>query len=312
MMAEALLLRRAGSDPIIVDAAISGLKGQEVPVLNNLLRVVDVPPTTEAVSMLAAAIAKNGDAAAVQRVIDAAVDISQPAWRQTALLHGLEVGLPVPGAGGARGGRGGGAGGGGLPGLSAPGGRVTMTAGRGVKLPAEPSALVALSTAAEPFATAARALLAKLDWNGKPAPAAPTVVPLTADEQKRFDEGKQVFANLCAACHNPDGQGKDKLGANLVTSKYVQANPQIAIRILTGGKEGPIGLMPPVTGALTDAQIAAALTYIRREWGHTASPVSEIDVRELRQSTSFHKGPWSDAELSSMLTAGRGRGGGHP
>ena len=31
--------------------------------------------------------------------------------------------------------------------------------------------------------------------------------------------------------------------------------------------------MPPLGSALTDEQIAAVLTYIRREWGQTASPV---------------------------------------
>ena len=36
----------------------------------------------------------------------------------------------------------GGGGGGGLPGLSTPGGRVTLSAGRGVTLTAEPSALI--------------------------------------------------------------------------------------------------------------------------------------------------------------------------
>jgi mono/diheme cytochrome c family protein len=95
-----------------------------------------------------------------------------------------------------------------------------------------------------------------------------------------------------------------------VTSKYVQANPQVLIRILAGGKEGPVGLMPPLAGTLSDAQIAAALTYIRREWGHTASPIGEVEVRELRQSTTTHKSPWTEAELSGMLAGGgRGRGG---
>ena len=130
--------------------------------------------------------------------------------------------------------------------------------------------------------------------------------PLSADEQKRFDAGKEVFTNLCAGCHQADGQGKEKVAPSLVTSKYVQANPQVLIRILVGGKEGPVGLMPPLAGALSDAQIAAALTYIRREWGHTAPPVAEIDVRELRQSTSFRKTPWTEAELSG--DAGRRTG----
>ena len=67
-------------------------------------------------------------------------------------------------------------------------------------------------------------------------------------------------------------RGKDKLGANLVDSPFVNAaDPSASIRILVGGKEGPIGLMPPLGPALSDEQIAAALTYIRRAWGHTAA-----------------------------------------
>ena len=64
--------------------------------------------------------------------------------------------------------------------------------------------------------------------------------------------------------------------------------------------------MPPVTGMLSDEQIAAALTYIRREWGHTASAVTASDVRETRQSQT-HKGPWTEAELSGLLAGGGGR-----
>ena len=51
---------------------------------------------------------------------------------------------------------------------------------------------------------------------------------------------------------------------------------------MLGGKEGPTGLMPPLGAALTDDQVAAALTYIRREWGHTASAVDPSTVKEVR------------------------------
>jgi mono/diheme cytochrome c family protein/glucose/arabinose dehydrogenase len=305
------LLARDGSDPIIVDAALSGLKGLEADVLNRVLQAAPAATPTEAVSMLTAAVAKSSDIAGVQHVIDLAADAAQPTWVRTALLRGLDAGLPTPGAGGGRGGRGGGGGGGGLPGLSTPGGRVTLSAGRGVTLQREPAALISLAAGSESIALAARAVVAKLEWAGKPAPAGPVVQPLSADEQKRFDTGKEIFTNLCAGCHQTDGQGKEKVAPSLVTSKYVQGNPQVLIRILVGGKEGPVGLMPPLAGALSDAQIAAALTYIRREWGHTAAPVAEVDVRELRQSTSFRKTPWTDSELSAMLAGGRGRGGGN-
>ena len=55
-------------------------------------------PPTEAVAMLAAAVAKSGDVAAVQKAIDIVTDASQPEWRRPALLQGLDAGLPAPGA----------------------------------------------------------------------------------------------------------------------------------------------------------------------------------------------------------------------
>jgi hypothetical protein len=59
---------------------------------------------------------------------------------------------------------------------------------------------------------------------------------------------------------------------------------------------------------LTDEQIASVLTYIRREWGHTASAVVVDDVLETRQLTANRKRPWTEEELSRML-GGRGGGG---
>ena len=53
---------------------------------------------TEAVAMLAAAVAKSGDVAAVQRAIDVIADASQPEWQRLALLQGLDAGLPALGA----------------------------------------------------------------------------------------------------------------------------------------------------------------------------------------------------------------------
>jgi len=324
----AALLLHDGADPILVDAVLTSLKDVDTKVLERLLQAKTPAPAagaasnpTEAIAMLSAQIAKAGNAAGVQRVIEIASDASRPAWLRVSLLQGLDATLPAPGAGaqnagrgGGRGGGGGGGGGGGrgLPGLSAPGARANVTAGRGVTLTSEPASLTALANGAGELATLAKSVAAKLNWTGKPAPPPPpAVAPLTADEQRRFEAGREVFKNICAGCHNDDGQGKEKLGANLVTSKYVQAAPAFAVRILTSGKEGPIGLMPPLYGALTDDQIAAVLTYIRREWGHTAAPVTPIEVRETRQSTS-HKGVWTEAELSEMLAAGGrgGRGGG--
>jgi mono/diheme cytochrome c family protein/glucose/arabinose dehydrogenase len=302
------LLTRDGADPIIVDAAVSSLKGSESDVLTRVMQARTAAPPTEAVAMLAAAVAKSGDVAAVQRAIDVIADAAQPEWQRKALLQGLDAGLPARGAGGGgRGGRGGG-GGGGLPGLSTPGGRVAVTPGRGVSLPGEPTGLTALADGNDAVALLAKNVSAKLDWPGRPAPVV-TAPPLTAEQQKRFDAGADIYKNICLGCHQEDGRGKDKLGANLVDSAFVNAaDPSASIRILVGGKEGPIGLMPPLGPSLSDEQIAAALTYVRRSWGHTAAAVDPLNVMEVRGLSKGRTKPWTDQELQAAGRGGRGGG----
>ena len=70
-----------------------------------------------------------------------------------------------------------------------------------------------------------------------------------------------------------------------------------------------MGMMPPVVKQLSDDQIAEVLTYIRRAWGNTGSPIAGAEVRETRQG-NVHVGVWTEEELTKLLqAAGRGRGG---
>jgi mono/diheme cytochrome c family protein len=58
--------------------------------------------------------------------------------------------------------------------------------------------------------------------------------------------------------------------------------------------------MPPLRGALDDASIAAALTYIRQSWGHNAPPVSAEAVTKTRAAVGNREEPWSDEELLTI------------
>ena len=280
------MLERYGRDPVVVDATISGLRGSEADVLARLLdgrrlrgsTPLSATPHADAVSMLAAAIARGGDAAAVQTVIARATAPAGVTWQQVALLKGLDAGLPDSG------GRGRGA--------------------RTVSLPAEPTALTQLASVGSDAGRLARNIVNRIEWPGKPTPVA-TVTPLTREEQRRFDAGSEIYRSICIACHQADGRGREKLAPALVGSRLVTApDPGNAARILLGGMEGPFGLMPPLAAALGDEQIAAVLTYIRREWGHTAPAVSAEDVTEIRGLTRTRTRPWTAAELP------QGRGGG--
>ena len=123
---------------------------------------------------------------------------------------------------------------------------------------------------------------------------------MTAEEQQRFTAGREVYQTLCAACHQPDGRGREHLAPALVGSELALGPADIAVRVVLNGKEGSTGLMPPLGTALTDDQIAAALTYIRREWGHGASPVDPSAVKEVRTLSNGRARPWTNEELELL------------
>jgi mono/diheme cytochrome c family protein len=110
-----------------------------------------------------------------------------------------------------------------------------------------------------------------------------------------------VYQNICQACHQRDGRGQDRLAPSLIGSALTLAPPEIPVRILLNGKEGAIGLMPPVGSVLTDEQIANVLTYVRREWGQSGTPVNGATVQRVRELTRGRTRPWRDEELLALL-----------
>jgi mono/diheme cytochrome c family protein len=173
-----------------------------------------------------------------------------------------------------------------------------------VKLTREPAITALAAANAGELSTRASAVLGRLEWPGKPGLAA-AATPLTPAEQLRFDAGRTVYQNLCQACHQADGRGMDKLAPPLIGSEFaLAASSSIPIRIVLNGKEGSVALMPPLGNVLSDEQIAAALTYIRREWGHTASPIDAAAVAAARGETAGRTRPWTTDELTRMMRGG--------
>jgi len=109
-----------------------------------------------------------------------------------------------------------------------------------------------------------------------------------------------VYKNICQACHQPDGRGMERMAANLIDSPLALAPAEVTVRILMNGKEGAIGLMPPIGAALSDDQVAAVLTYVRREWGQPGTPVEPGTVKAVRALTAGRKQAWTNAELLAL------------
>jgi mono/diheme cytochrome c family protein len=166
----------------------------------------------------------------------------------------------------------------------------------------EPAALSQLATSSGDLAARAKTLLARIEWPDKPGGR--PLTPLTAAEAQRFLAGREVYRNVCETCHQPDGRGQDRMAPSLVDSRFAQAPAAIPARILLNGKEGPVGLMPPLGATLSDDELAAVLTYVRREWGQTGTPVDAGAIRAVRTETRSRQRPWTNEELEPLLPPG--------
>ena len=314
------LLEAHGDDPITLDAAISGLRGGEAAVTERLMRAGarQTPQRDASVTMLAATIVRSAQEAEIQNLFAWIADGSRADWQRSALLRGAEVALlgaampgtleprvetnsaaPCPTCPGGR------AGPGGAYAYQRPEppspDPATSAGGRGgarLRLNREPVALTGRPTR-DQLAPRISAVLARISWPEKPGDAAP-LPSLTAEDQRRFDAGREIYRNICQGCHQPDGRGQDTLAPTLIGAAFTVAAAEIPIRILLSGKEGAIGLMPPIGSKLSDEQIASVLTYVRREWGQTAPPVDADTVKSVRALSIGRNRPWTDDELMKL------------
>jgi mono/diheme cytochrome c family protein len=263
------LLTRHGRDPFVVDGVISSLAGHEHHALTRMLARPGAPH--DALGALAGAVARGGDATAIAELWAKIAEPRRPVAERLALARGAELALGTESFG--------------------------IRTARRLSLAAAPQPLLGRAHEGGEIDTVVARLLEGMDWPGKPRKPV-TVAPLTAEEQQRFEAGREIYGRLCVACHQPDGRGRDGLAPALAGSPFVSGRAGILARIVIHGKEGTT-LMPPL-GTLSDAEVAAVLTFVRRSFGHTASPVDVALVREVRGSALGRERPWTEAELKAI------------
>jgi len=119
--------------------------------------------------------------------------------------------------------------------------------------------------------------------------------------QEQIDTGKEIYmkaapgGGMCFTCHQQNGEGLAGQFPPLAGSDWVLGNKERLIKISMYGLMGEIEVngvkynnvmappgIPP--GSLTDDQIANVLTYIRNDWGNSASAVSAEEVATVRAS----------------------------
>lgn len=113
----------------------------------------------------------------------------------------------------------------------------------------------------------------------------------------------------CGSCHGKFGRGAKHLYPPLVGPSWVTLDPEVPIRIVLHGLEGPLEVggdkylntMPPLGHRLSDEQIAGILTYVRASWGNAAPAIGPEQVAEVRARLASRKTMWTQKELEPLL-----------
>ena len=272
-----VIARQSGANPVVRDALLSGLWKREGEFLERML-AENSPATRKAVSEVVAGLARcimvEAKAPTVGKMFDLLAKAED--WQQDAALAALAD-------------------------LAA-----KSRSPKRVMFPEEPAAFRGFEASSRDQVKAHAAKIAGLiTWPGQPGYVPPPVVPpLTVAEKAQFEEGKGLYLSTCGTCHQLNGLGLDGLAPPLAESEWVNGPAERLIRIVLHGVRGPIEVIGrrydmemPGLGAMDDAQLAAMITYVRREWDNTGSPVTAEDVAKVRKATADRQEAWTAAEL---------------
>jgi cytochrome c oxidase cbb3-type subunit 2 len=128
-------------------------------------------------------------------------------------------------------------------------------------------------------------------------------------EDAMFARGRLVYGSLCGLCHGNDGLGKPGevpplAGSEWVNAMGVQRLARISLagfsgKIQAGGKDWNLS-MAAMGAALSDADLAAVLTFIRQSWGNKAGAVTADEVKAVRTAVGARPQPMTGDQLKSM------------
>ena len=95
-------------------------------------------------------------------------------------------------------------------------------------------------------------------------------------------DGESLYKGVCAACHMPDAKGGAGAGyyPALANNQKLESSAYPVMLVMNGSKA-----MPSFRSAMTDAQVAAVVTYVRTHFGNSyTDPVTADEVKEVRDA----------------------------
>ncbi|GAB4410974.1 MAG: cytochrome c2 [Bacteroidia bacterium] len=123
--------------------------------------------------------------------------------------------------------------------------------------------------------------------SGEQSQAAPAASPATPDPAHA--QGAKVYSLYCVACHMQNGAGIPGMNPPLIKTDWVLGDKERLINVLLKGLNEPIEIdgqvyknIMPSHAHLSDADIAAVLTYVRASFGNQAGAIGEAEVAAAR------------------------------
>lgn len=146
---------------------------------------------------------------------------------------------------------------------------------------------VANSPEAQAMTEEDRLMILKWVDDGAPRGVAPPP-EVAKTKAERIDLGHHIFVTICAACHQPSGQGLPNVFPPLAGSDFLNADKDRAIQTVIFGRRGEVvvngqkfnNTMPALP--LTDEDIANVLTYVYNSFGNSGLEVTPQEVKALR------------------------------
>jgi mono/diheme cytochrome c family protein/glucose/arabinose dehydrogenase len=267
----AALAAHAADDEILRAAFANAAVGRELPLLRHLLALPSPPPPL--LSLLARSLVVRRDAGLQVQLFDLAA--AQPdTARVQALLTGAAQALPTGEA------------------------RIGW-----FRLTSTPQALVAVQRLGDgAIAATAQRLLAAVALEPEAVAAA-----LPPADLARILSGARTYGLVCAACHQPSGNGMAGLAPPLRDSEWVTGKPSRLLRIALFGVRGAItaagvghdGEMP-AQSTLSDADVADVLSYVRNAFGHRGSLLTAGEAAAVRAAEKNRRDTFTVAELLAI------------
>jgi mono/diheme cytochrome c family protein/glucose/arabinose dehydrogenase len=134
----------------------------------------------------------------------------------------------------------------------------------------------------------------------------------TSDERAMIERGRQIYGELCFACHGADGYGAPRPGMSGTIAPPLAGSPRVSghrdyiVNAILHGLTGPLDgvsyqeVMVPNT-AQPDDWVSAVASFVRTSFSNTGGVVTPADVRRVRVATTSRKSSWTVPELTASL-----------